>query len=252
MIYLNPQNRSSLGDDTFWTWFHREFPSSFDIPEQIGSRDVVLQYSVMGRSHVQGGTRVALLWELHPEMIHQRIEGHWDPVMDKIRDCERHSDRRVVSSPTMRSFYESSDLLPIGVDTDLFCPRNKKEMRDKHGYGDGTYGFWCGTTHQMKGYDRFQSYAASRPEIKWISVMKEQALPQATLAELMCCADFGLFTGRLRPYFMVEWEMMSCDLPIVDISGMERDFAPGGREKVLELGWSRHQAKEAWAKYLAH
>lgn len=252
MIYLAPEIKSSIGDDTFWTWFERTFISSFDIPSRLGSRDVLLQYSTLGAPQVQGGRTVALLWELHPDLIQQNIpQGNWAERMVKIRQCAEACDFRTVSSPLMQDFYTDTVVLPIGVDTDLFCPRDKAAARQKWGYSqDAHIGFWCGNPHPMKGMDRLQEYQAKHPEIQWIIADKWNPRPQPELAQLMNCADFGLFTGRLRSYYMAEWEMLASDLPIIDISGMERDFIPTGRSKVFELGWSRYQAKESWGKFL--
>lgn len=253
MIYLSPQSKSSLGDDTFWTWFEREFVSSFDIPAEIGPNDVVLQYSILGPSNIIGGKKVGLLWELFPEMKLQNIQGYdYNSLLSNIHLCEKQSDFSTVASGLMKNdFHPMAYELPIGIDTDLFRPRNKKEMREKYGYSQkDILGFWCGTHHHMKGFDQLLKYSKVHPEVQFIVVFKEEFKSQKELAELMSCADFGFFTGRLRPYFMVEWEMMACDLPIIDISGMERDFMPGGRDRVFEKGWSRIQAKESWYKFL--
>ncbi len=249
VIYLVPEVKSGLGEDTFWTWFAREFAeSSFDIPAVAGPQDVVLQYGTLGPSRVIGGRKIALLWELYPEMRKQGFGGD-DEKIEKLRQCAAASDVRVVTSPMMSEFFEGDlTVLPIGVDTDLFCPKDKAAMRTKHGITAARVGFWCGTDHPMKGRDRMREYAAAHRDIQWIAVSKRDRLSQSKLSELMSCADFALFTGRLRPYFMVEWEVMACDVPVVDISGCERDFIPGAhpRDEVMRQGWSRHQAKEQW------
>lgn len=252
MIYLAPEIKSSIGDDTFWTWFERHFVCSFDIPGVLNSNDVILQYSTLGAPKVKGGKSVALLWELHPDLIEQNIpQGNWAERMVKIRECADACDFRTVSSPLMQDFYRDTVVLPIGVDTDLFCPRDKIAARKKWGYDPGSrIGFWGGNPHPMKGMDRLQEYQNKHPGIQWIIADKWNPKPQPQLAELMNCADFGLFTGRLRSYYMVEWEMLSSGLPIIDVSGMERDFIPTGRHRVFELGWSRYQAKESWYKFL--
>lgn len=252
MIYLAPEIKSSIGDDTFWTWFERTFICSFDIPNKLNDRDVILQYSTMGAPKCVGGKSVALLWELHPDLIEQNIpEGNWHERMIKIRECAQSCNFRTVSSPIMQAYYDDTVVLPIGVDTDLFCPRDKIAARKKWGYDlNARIGFWGGNPHPMKGMDRLQEYQRKYPNIQWIIADKWNPRPQTELAELMNCADFGLFTGRLRSYYMVEWEMMASDLPIIDISGMERDFIPTGRHRVFELGWSRYQAKESWYKFL--
>lgn len=238
MIYLNPENASSLGEDTFWTWFNREFPSTFHV-EQSTPDDWVLQYAVLGP---RPGKTVALLWELYAEMKKYGV-GNDDFKIQRMKACYEESPYKVVSSKSQLEFYPGSKILPIGVDTDLFKP-DKKEH-------EGRVGFWCGTDHHMKGKDRLHQYARSHPEVKWNIVSKDDRLPQTRIAELMNESDFILLTGRLRPYFMIEWEAMSCDLECVDISGMERDFTPNGRQGVFDQGWSRHQAKEAWKTYLS-
>lgn len=238
MIYLAPENRSSLGEDTFWTWFNREIPSSFDVG-QATPEDWVLQYAVLGPRQ---GKSVALLWELYAEMDKYGV-GSDARKIALMRETYEKSPYRTVSSKSQLEFYPGSTVLPIGVDTDLFKP-DKKEH-------EGRVGFWCGTDHPMKGKDRLLKYQAEHPEIRWNIVNKTDCLPQARIAELMNESDFILMTGRLRPYFMIEWEAMSCDLEAIDISGMERDFRPFGRRGVFDQGWSRHDAKKTWEKYLS-
>ena len=248
MIYLAPQVRSGLGEDTFWTWFNREFNSSFDMPAEIGAKDVVLQYSTLGASQVRGGKKVALLWELHPEMVQQGIEGDWSLPMQKIRDCEANSDFAVIASPIMREFYRpDAHLLPIGVDTVLFHRMDKQEMRAKHSVSGGEWGFFCGTPHQMKGSDRLNGANV-------IKCWKEAAIPQAQLAEKMNCADYIAGVSRLRPFFMAEWEAMACGVPYRNLSGLPKDFEPSSdaRDDVFRMGWSRHQAKKTWSEFLGN
>lgn len=254
MIYLSPESKSSIGDDTFWTWFERNFVCSFDIPNKLNPSDAILQYSVLGAPRVEGGKKIGLMWEMYPELIKQGVDGDWAQFIPKIKECQAACDYNVVQSPLVQEFYDRTYILPIGVDTDLFCPRDKAEMRKKHGFQpDQKLGFWCGTAHPMKGMDRLFQYSKEHPEYQWIVVDKwTNWKSQRDMAELMSCADIGLFTGRLRPFYMVEYEMMASDLPIIDISGLEREFIPTGRDKIFQMGWSRYQAKEAWYKFLRY
>src|SRR5690348_830337 len=109
MIYLQPEVRSGLGEDTFWTWFAREFPeSSFDLPPGgiLNPDDVVLQYSTLGPPRTQGGITVALCWELYPEMRRALGSAEWDGVIERTRECARACTHRVVASAACREFYE--------------------------------------------------------------------------------------------------------------------------------------------------
>lgn len=252
MIYLVPEFRSSIGDDTFWTWFNREFPSEFDPPESINEDDRVLQYAMLGPSPVKGGKKIACLWELYPEMKRFGLSDKQQKI-EKMKECYESCELKTVSSKSLLDYYPEATVLPIGVDTELFKPKDKNEMRLRHHIPlNRKVGFWAGTAHPMKGLDRKAQYQKENPDVYWITVFKDSKLSQEHLAELINCADFGLFTSRLRPYFMTEWEMMACNLPIVDISGMQRDFEPSAnpRSNVLDLGWDRVATKQQWTEFL--
>lgn len=272
MIYLNPEVKSGLGEDTFWTWFNREFPSSvFELPKKMNLDDAILQYSTLGFPGVPGKT-IALLWELYPEMREVFKVDTWDIKISKVNECAKYSTHRTVSSPMAAKFYEeygSVDVLPIGVNTDLFKEKNNKDhLREKYGIPlDKEIGFWGGTTHPMKGFSNLIEYSTAHPDIFWIVVWKWQAeagsmnngknfvkVDQETLCDLMNCADFMLFTGLLRSYFMLEWEAMACNVPIRHYNpSLERDFYPSNnpRDDVFKMKWDRASAKQLWSNYLS-
>lgn len=264
LIYLAPEIKSGLGEDTFWTWFNREFESTFSLPAEMGPKDVLLQYSTLGPSRVKGGKKVALLWELHPEMLKQGVLVGYSDVLNRIMLCSQDSDVRTISSRFMTEFYGEAHELPIAVDSDLFKPMDKKAMRAKHNIPDGKVCFWGGSPHHMKGPDRLMKYARENPDVYFITAWKKQPAqapkgkvvvraPQQELAELMNCADYMLGTSRLRPFYMIEWEALCTGLPYLNISGLEKDFnpSPEPRNDVIQRGWTRKQAKQSWGEFLA-
>ncbi len=239
MIYLTPEVKSGLGEDTFWTWFNREFPNStFDKPTSFKSGDCVLQYSTLGACPPDV-ISVGLLWELHPEMKMQLQSNEWDNTIEKIHACARTSTINTITSEIMVPFYESFGdykVLPIGVDTDLFKP--SVELRNRAGK------LWVGSNHRMKGKDRCPIDAQM--------VFKEKPILQEALASLMQSYEFFVSTSRLRPYFMVEWEAMAAGLKMLDLSGLNRDFVPSDdpRQDVFDRGWDRHTTKTTWGNFL--
>lgn len=272
MIYLHAEVKSGLGEDTFWTWFEREFPGSvFGDPGDVcGADDIILQYSTMGPSGHKDNT-IALMWELYPEMKRKMNSNEWDDRLAIIHECARNSNKLVVASRLAKPDYTQFgqvDIIPIGVNTDLFTPMDKLTVRNKHRFSpERKLGIWCGTTHRMKGYQNLLKYKTENPDIDWIIIWKQQEeaghlegarnytlVNQETLAELLNCADFFLSSGLLRPYYMVEWEAMACNVPIVDITGLERDFIVSGnpRTDVFNAGWSRHDSKKVWEKYIVN
>jgi glycosyltransferase involved in cell wall biosynthesis len=271
MIFLNPEIISGLGEDTFWTWFKRGFPTaSFTIPKRLNFDDILLQYSTMGFPQIPGKT-VALLWELYPEMREVFKADIWDNKISKVYECAKYCTHRTVSSPLAAKYYKefgSVDVIPIGVNTDLFRPMNNKiSLREKYGLPlDKEIGFWGGTTHPMKGYSRLLEYAKKHPDIYWIIVWKWEMeadhfegghnfikITQEMISDLMNCADFILFTGMLRSYFMLEWEAMACDVPVrLFDETLERDFIPchNPRDDVFRLKWDRQSTKDLWSTFL--
>lgn len=247
-LCLIPEIRTGLGEDTFWTWAERELDGMFRLPES--AEDVSLVYSTMDPPKI--GKTIACCWELYPEMRARLRSSQWDRKIAKIMNCAMACDEAVVASSLMHVYYpRDTHCIPIGVDMDLFQPRDKAEMRRKHGIPSAEVGFWCGTRHPMKGMDRLQAFKAENPDVYMIEVMKGQ-YPQHVLAELMSCADFVLCCGRLRPYFLVEWEAMACDVPPRIWPPIEKDFLPKGspRAELQKRGWSRHSVKERWRQLI--
>lgn len=278
MIHLRAENWSSLGDDTFWCWAEREWPgavSSGVHPVEPG--DHVLHYGLLGAPQDNADRSVALLWEQHPEMereVSDLCNKSWRHEVARLHSAAMSCARRAVASPIMADDYRHHgpiDVLPIGVDTDLWRPAEGQaeagELRERHGIPTNVrLGFWGGHSHPMKGWDILQRYAGEHPDIWWAIAFKRQrdkrphalrgmtvaGVSQHQLAELMRMCDFALFTSRLRPYAMMEWEAMSCNLPVVNVGHPDREFTPGDspRHDVLDRGWDRHTAKKTWLEYL--
>ena len=261
---------ATLGDDTFWTWALREFPeSTFSPPTNVTKNDVILRYSVKNYQAYPEHT-IGLMWELYPEMKVMLNSNAWDDRIAMIDQCGYSCARVSTASELMVPYYtkynKPVDILPLAVDTDLFKPYDKAAMRAKWNIPqDKVVGFWCGSLHAMKGFDRLQEYATQHPEIFWIIVWRWPQepghlvgalnlvfMPQQELAELMSCANFALCCGRLRPFFMVDWEAMACNLPLVILGGLEKDFVPSTnpRDDVFRLGWDRRTARNIWINYI--
>jgi hypothetical protein len=267
-IWLNPEDAHGYGDDNFWPWAKRTFPGAeWGVPGQIGPRDIVLHYSTMGVPRHPQQT-ISLLWELYPEMRERLDSAAFEARIHLIEQSCAARWRTIPTPASARHYLHLDGPLPIHplcVDTDLFRPMNKGAMRLKHGFPiDATIGFWSGTDHAMKGYDRLLNYAAAHPSVRWIVASKNDAhvlipgefnvchVAQPYLAELMNCADFILSVSRLRPFYMCEWEAFSCDLPMIDISG-EREFVPSAhpRDDVFARGWDRATGRDRWLDYIA-
>jgi len=270
MIYLNCEVKSGLGEDTFWTWFEREFPSSsFEIPQKLNDTDILLRYSTLGFLPVEG-KQLALCWELYPQMKKLFGVNQYDPILGKVYECARYSTYRTVATETSINDYinfGSVDVIPIALNTDLFKPLNNKiELRKKYDLPlNKEIGIWIGTCHPMKGYSTLLKYASDNPNIHWIIIWKWEMeampmkgasnfikIPQQQCNELLNASDFFVSTNKLQSFFMAEWEAMATNIPFRLIENeIKMEFIPSKnpRDDVFERGWDRDSAKKKWITF---
>lgn len=269
MIYLNCEVKSGLGEDTFWTWFEREFPGvSFEEPTKLNDEDILLRYSTLGFLPVEG-KQMALCWELYPEMKQLFNTAFFDERMKKVENTARYSTYRTVATEETRKNYErygQVEVIPIGVNTDLYRPmKNKKALRQKHNLPeDKKIGIWIGTRHPMKGVSRMIEYATKNPNVEMILIWKWKQeelkiknmhnfvkIKQEQVSELLNAADFFLSTSQLKPFYMAEWEAMATNVPFVFYGNTEREFYPSKnpRDDVMQMGWDRKSVKKQWIEF---
>jgi hypothetical protein len=252
MLFINPEIMSGLGEDTFWTWIRRETNAEVGVPRKISKTDIVLHYSTMGRPDFPSNT-VTLLWELYPEMA-LRL-GYKFKKRQRLIDASLVSRWATVPTHYCRAFYaKDASILPIAIDSQLFSPAlDKKKTRLELGLNpSGKYIFWGGGSHEMKGRDLRDKWLSEHEDYTLLFADKDNPLPQTEVANLMRASDGILNTSLLVPLYMIDWEALACDLPIVEGGGVKRDlplhYSP--REYVKQAGWFREDAILTWQAYI--
>ena len=271
MLILSTPFVSGLGEDTFWCWIKREFDNSVyeQKPTYVNPGDVILRYSILGKSNYFDNS-IALLCELYPEMKQALKSNDYEHIINSITECAESCKYKTAPTHLAASYYPSSyniKILPIGVNTDLFKPiADKESLRIKYGIPrNRRVLFWAGTTHPMKGFHHLLEWKNNHPNDYFIIVWKTAGessyllgahnfchIPQEQIVELMNCSDAFLSCGILRPFFMVEWEAMACNLPIINMHALAKDYqiSNNPRDDVFQLGWDRYSAKEDWLNYI--
>jgi hypothetical protein len=274
MIYLSPMVYLFPGVDTWWEWFERNFnPTSHNLPQEYNPDDVVLRYSTKGAINASPGKSIAMCWELLPELKRVFNCNDWDRDLYATYEAAKSCTHRIITTEFSRADYEpfgKVDILPLGVDTDLFRPYSSDEkfnLRIKYGIPVlKEVGFWCGSNHPMKGYHNVVRYAKEHPDIFWILVwyssksehipnsIEFTSVPQTALAELMNCADFQIGVSMLHPYYIVEYEGMSCNLRQRKITNLEKDFEVGDnpRDTIFEKQWDRKTCVDLYRNYIGN
>lgn len=280
MIYLVCQVKSGLGEDTFWTWFEREFKNHTFIdtpfiPENFDEiNDCILVYSTMGKIENPYNKKYkafCLAWELYPEMKLMLQSDGYEGIINITQESAKSCTEILVATEYAKPYYSDCGIvskMQLGLNTDLFHPFDidiKNALKEKYNLPkDKKIGYWGGTTHIMKGFDKFIEYANKNQDIFWIIVWKQygdngecpQNIPnksfihisQIMINELMNCSDFFLCTSRLRPFYMTELEALSTNLPFIFTNDLEKDFKISNipRDDIFKNGWDRFSVKQKW------
>lgn len=252
-IFLNPEVASGLGEDTFWTWFAREAGAEIGLPRTLARGDVVLHYSTMGKPAFPDQT-VNLLWELYPEMSLRLGQS----FARKNRRISKSLIARwhTVPTPYSRAFYSVDTIvMPIGVDEGLFSPAvDRKAAKALLGLDtDRPVAFWSGANHPMKGPDLRDAWFEANPTWQQLIAHKESPRSQQDLAIMMQASDAFLNTSRLIPFYMVDWECIASNLPMIEAGGISREFnlpQANPRNVMFERGWDRTSAISKWLEFI--
>ena len=146
-------------------------------------------------------------------------------------DTLNKSYQIIANSVSIASWYPEYpiDVIPIGVDENLFKPQSKVSIRFQHNLPLTTrIGIFVGSFNTIKGINLLSEVVCSNPEIFWILVSKDTQQPpfsfkgrvynqisQTFLAELYGCSDFYLNTSPEESQCLAAIEAGLTDIPLI-------------------------------------
>jgi glycosyltransferase involved in cell wall biosynthesis len=157
----------------------------------------------------------------------------------------------VTNSITTALSYPEHDfeIIPVGVDSTLFAPMNKSEMRKEFGFADERVGIFVGNFSEVKGWAKVRECIEHFPEIKWILVSKYDEsfsapnvrvynrISQQLLARLLNCADFFIIGSPVETQCLAAVEACLCDIPVIMQNvGIFTQFTEEERSKIGLFG----------------
>lgn len=130
------------------------------------------------------------------------------------------------------------EFIPVGVDEELFQPKNRQEMRAKHGIPDVFTGIFVGSLNNVKGWPKIRQFIEGHPEMHFIVVTKHDEtfdsenisfysrIPQKILSELLNCADFFFIGSPVETQCLAAIEANLCGLPVMmPLVGVYKEFS---------------------------
>ncbi len=155
--------------------------------------------------------------------------------------------KRVTNSIATALSYPEHDfeVIPVGVDSELFKPMNKNEVRKELGFKNGTIGIFVGNFSEVKGWSEVRECIRQFPEITWILVTKYDEtfnapnvrvfsrIPQKLLAKMLNCADFFIIGSPQETQCLAAVEACLCNVPVIMRKvGIFREFG----EELSKIG----------------
>ena len=120
--------------------------------------------------------------------------------------------------------------IPLGLDSKLFCPKNKYEIRIKYNIDTIKYkkiGIFVGAMNEVKGWSRILNIIDNHKDIYWIVVSKHSEnikrdnaivynkIDQNKLCDLHNCADFFIIGSPSETQCLAAIESCLCNIPII-------------------------------------
>lgn len=174
-----------------------------------------------------------------------------------------------VSNSVAKSYRVTAKIIPIGTDSNLFRPMNKKELRTKYNIPQSVIiKIFVGSTHLVKGFDLLLKEIKKDKNSFYILVLKDGIVPrlefknckifqrisQFVLAELYNCADIFVGRSRVETLWLAPIEAMFCNIPIdVTPVGIFSDWHPENknpRQEAFSKGLDKETMIRKWRELI--
>ena len=171
---------------------------------------------------------------IHPELftivfLQDDLRRMNNPSLQQEQNLQ-NADICVTNSYYTASSYPEFDfeIIPVGVDAELFYPKQKVGLRTKWGLSiDKKIGIFVGALNDVKGWPQVLDVIENDESCYWIIVTKHNELfdhPRVTLfnrlnqqdlSELLSCSDFFILGSKVETQCLAAIEAVLCDIPVI-------------------------------------
>lgn len=231
----------TMGEKVLWNFLLDGLPGAYPLDYKVTSSNCknfpqnackyIEKYRPLTRVIIQNGTFIKKISDSLPTIAF---------VQDDLRSMNRvsieqeavlKSSQVVVANSvaTAISYFElDPEIIPIGIDSELFRPLNKTKLRKKYNYIDSDkIGIFVGDFSPVKGWNEIRSCVLARQDVKWVLVTKKDEtfeaenarvfnkISQQKLAELLSLSDFFILGSPIETQCLAALEACLCDTPVL-------------------------------------
>jgi glycosyltransferase involved in cell wall biosynthesis len=247
----------SMGEKVLWNYLLESIPCSVGVDIRVvgetgnyaaNTREYLHVYHPDTRMIIQNATFIDYVDETRFTIIflQDNLRAMGCPSLQQEYNL-RHAGIRVANSlSTAQSYLEYEfEIIPIGVDADLFRPMPRKLLRDELGFGSEPIGIFVGNFSEVKGWSKIVTCINQYPAVTWILVSKYSEsyhapnvrvynrIPQQFLAKLLNCANFFILGSPVETQCLAAIEACLCNIPILMPKvGIFREFSAAEQNEV--------------------
>ena len=239
----------SMGEKVLWNFLLESLPASVGIDMYIAgsqgdyatnARNYILEHYSNVEVIIQNATFISTV-----DQSRYTIAFLQDDLRSMGRsNAQQEENLRLASKLVTNSIQTASsypeyefEIIPVGVDLEIFKPLNKGEVRKELGFGPERIGIFVGDFSEVKGWSNVRACIEQHPEIVWILVSKTKEtfaaanvrvynrIPQTLLAKLLNCANFFIIGSPVETQCLAAIEACLCDVPVIMRQvGIFKDF----------------------------
>lgn len=251
----------SMGEKVLWDFLLESLPASIGVDTRLVGKEG--QYSknaqnYINRTHpniqviIQNATFIGTVDETKYTVAFLQDDLRAMNKISKDQEQNLRLARKLVTNSisTALSYPEYDfEIIPVGVDSNLFVPMNKFEIRKEFGYKDERIGIFVGNFSEVKGWSKVRECIEHFSEIKWILVSKYDEsfiapnvvvynrISQLLLAKLLNCADFFIIGSPVETQCLAAIEACLCNIPVIMQNvGIFTQFSEEERSKIGLFG----------------
>jgi len=228
----------TIGEKVLWDYLIDGLPGAYGIDNKVVGETNFSNKAKIFIKHRHPNTKVIIQNASFIDFIDKDIYTIVF-LQDDLRSMGRLSSQQEVNLKlahkiVTNSFQTASvyrdypcEIIPVGINSKLFSPKDKVQLRKKHGFEEKKTGIFVGDFSEVKGWSKIKYCVEKYNDIQWILVTKKnedyshpntkvyKRIDQQLLSELLNCADFFIIGSPVETQCLAAIEACLCDIPVI-------------------------------------
>jgi hypothetical protein len=244
----------TMGEKVFWNYLVESLPGSFPVDKKIigdfnfeaKAKDYISDRNV--DFILQNATFIDFIDTRYPTIVYLQddLRGMGKLSAQQERNLKLADVIVANTVQTSLSYDEySMEIIPVGVNSDLFKPKDRNSLRKKYKIPDKFTGIFVGSLNETKGWTKVKDFILKNPNLHFVVISKYdemfdsenvsffKKIDQEQLSELLNCANFFLIGSPVETQCLAAIEANLCDIPVLmPLVGVYKDFNSNERSQV--------------------